>query len=226
MAVIEFVINQNTSRSANVNRITRPQRAVLRQVGPNSPKRTLSFPYGPQGVTFSGDALRYEVTNRPGAKPILTAVGGELRTVGVNALLADKGTQGKNPIESQMAVLQSIAAEPYDCTFTYGVSALPYRVRISNIDFTAIQRNADGNITQAEASFELKESVQPNQSIVTLTAITYDPPPKPADSSKTGSPSTSDNSTTLNPPPDDIWIPPDPNNTPFYSKPGSNQVVG
>lgn len=84
-----------------------------------------------------------------------------------------------------------MASEDVDCTFTYGVVTLPYRVRITSIDFTSIRRTMDGNITQAQASFELQESVQPNQSVVTLTAITYEPDPVPEKSTK--NPPDSDN---------------------------------
>ena len=224
MALISFVIRRLnfglTDTNSSVNRIARPQRAVLRQVGPDSPGRVFSFPYGPQGVQFGGDSLEYETTDRPGIKPILTAVNKQLRSVTINARLANKPSQGKDSIENQIAELQAMSGEPHDCTFTYGVVALPYRVRITNISFIAIQRNPDGNITQADVSFELQESVVPNQSVVTLTAITYDPPPKPGDSTKTGEPTSDKKESTDTGGTTAIYIPSDPNGNPVYAPPG------
>jgi hypothetical protein len=64
------------------------------------------------------------------------------------------------------------------------VITLPYRVRITSLDYTSVRRDTDGNITQAELSFELTENVGINQSIVVLTAITYNPTPSASSSTK------------------------------------------
>lgn len=215
MSLIEFVIRNFTdiNQTSNVNKITRPQRVVLRQVG--GQKRTFVFPFGPQGVAFQGDALSYETTDRPGIKPVLTATKKELRTVTVTTALADKGTNGKASVGEDIETLQLIASEDQDCIFTYGAISLPYHVRITDIEFVAIRRALDGNITQSEVTFELTESVRLNQSVVTLTAITYEPDPVPADSQKTGGGGSGKTSslTELDP---DVLLPWNPNADPVY----------
>ena len=187
MALISFILGSfsaEQSSSSAVNKIARPQRARLKQIGPESSGLEFVFPFGPQDINFGDFGLSYDTTDRPGGKAVLTAVTQNLRTLSVDAILANKYTSGKSSIEGMISTFVRMSEEPYDCAFTYGVVTLPYRVRITSLDYNSVRRDGDGNITQAELSFELTENVGINQSIVTLTAITYDPAPSASSSTK------------------------------------------
>ncbi len=180
MALITFTVNTGAGNVVNVAAV--PQRAKLVQLG--GAKRSITFPYGPQGVQYSDMGINYETTERPGLKPLLTAASRKLRTVSVVAVLAEASDGGKSSIEDRLAILEAIASENEDCSFTYGVTTLPFRARVSEFSYTAVQRDLDGNITQAQINITLQEKVVFSQSVVALKAITYDPPPVPASSSK------------------------------------------
>ena len=61
-----------TTQASNgdvVNTISRPQEAKLVQL--SGDKRAITFPYGPQGVSYNDIGLEYSTIDRPGLKPVL-----------------------------------------------------------------------------------------------------------------------------------------------------------
>lgn len=187
MAVITFTVQ--TAGGSIVNAITSPQRAKLTQMGGNG--RSIQFPYGPQGISYEGEGLDYSTVDRPGLRPLLAATSLKQRSVSVTAVLATPQDGGRTSVEGQLDVLKAIANENTDCAFTFGVVTLPYRVRLTDFSYTAVQRDLDGNITQAEINLKLDERVLFSQSIVALKAIEYPPDPVPSKTSKTPSKSAS-----------------------------------
>jgi len=193
MAIITFSYTSQGDNSI-VNTITVPQRAKLAQLGGD--KRFISFPYGPQGITYDGIGLEYSTVERPGLKPLLEPTAKKQRTIAVIALLATPQDGGKSSVEDMIDVFVNIANESEDCAFTYGVATLPYRVRLTQFSYTAIQRDLDGNITQAEINLQLDERILFSQSIVALKAITYAPDPVPDSAKKKTTSSSSSSSST------------------------------
>jgi len=226
MALSSFVIRSAffgvNANSTAINSIAIPQRAKLKQVGPDSSGLEFVFPFGPQSIEFGNHGLSYDTVDRPGQKGVLTATNQNLRTVSIEAVIASKSSSGKTSVEGTLNHFMRMSEEPYDCAFTYGVVTLPYRVRITDVSYTAIRRDLDGNIIQASIDFELTESVQVNQSIVALTAITYAPPPAPKSSSKKSTPKPKPASTGGDSPPSPPYVPKDVTipKTPYYPRSG------
>lgn len=187
MATITFTVEG--ASGAIVNTITAPQRAKLTQM--SGAKRSIQFPYGPQGISYDGMGLEYSNVERPGLKSLLQPTSMKARSVEVTAVLATPQDGGKTSVEGQLSIFEAIANEDVDCSFTYGVVTLPYRVRLTNFSYVAVQRDLDGNITQAEVTLKLDEHIIFSQSIVALKAIEYPPDPAPSKTSKTPTPSKS-----------------------------------
>jgi len=187
MPNITFTI-QGTESTSVVNTIAIPQRAKLVQVGEDSPGREFIFPFGPQGITYNGDGLDYDETECPGTKPLLTATTKPLRELTVSAVIADRASSGKVSVEETLEKFKTMFREDFDCAFTYGVVTLPYRVRITETSISGALRDLDGNLIQAVIDFTLRERVQNNQSVVTLSAISYPPTPQPTQSGKSSKP--------------------------------------
>lgn len=160
-----------------VNKITSAKRARLKQVGGSN--KEIVFPYGPQQVKYDRSELFYKELRRPSRKPILIAESPQLRTVTFTALLADRQSSGKQPIETLLEDLDIMASEAVDCEFTYGLISLPFRVRITKKTTTTIRRDVDGNIIQASVDIQLTEIVEPEQVLVTMQAVTATPEPDP-----------------------------------------------
>ena len=203
MAIITFTVQ--TAGGNVVNTITSPQRAKLMQMGGNN--RSIIFPYGPQGISYEGEGLEYSTVDRPGLPPLLAATSVKQRSVSVTAVLATQQDGGRTSIEGQLDIFKAIANENTDCAFTFGVVTLPYRVRVTDFSYTAVQRDLDGNITQAEVTLKLDERVLFSQSIVALKAIEYPPDPTPSKTSKDPTPSKSSQKATTSEGSDYEFIP-------------------
>lgn len=173
-----------------VNAITAVKRAILTQKNASDGKGTttssggkgsrkqdvsVSFPWGPQNLDFDKLGLRYSEISRPELKPILVASAPQLRTVSFSAVIADKETGGKLPVQNTINVLETIADEDVDCEFSYGLASLPFRVRLTQFSYSAVRRNSDGNVIQASISIQLTETVAIDQDIVKLTAVIKTP---------------------------------------------------
>jgi len=205
MAVITFTV-QSTADTI-VNTYTAPQRAKLTQM--SGAKRSIAFPYGPQGISYDGLGLEYSNVERPGLAPLLEPTSRKLRSVDVSAVLATQNDGGRSSIEGQLSVFQAIAGDNVDCSFTYGVVTLPYRVRLTNFAYTAIQRDLDGNITQAEINLKLDEHIIFSQSIVALKAIEYPPDDSPSKSTKTPTSTATSEKSPTSQPSDAVFVPTD-----------------
>lgn len=179
---VATVVIRTQSIEDTVNRIARPKRVVIRQV--SGSKRSFSFPIGPLQVRYEGLGIDFVNIERPGDIALLEASAIKPRTIAMNAVIADRATGGLVSVESQLEVLRLMAVEDIDLTFTYGVRSLDYRVRITNLSFESMQRDLDGNITQANVSIQLTERPRRLVDPITLNAIRYTPPSSPSKSKK------------------------------------------
>jgi hypothetical protein len=159
-----------------VNRTTAPMRAVLKQVIPPGTDAAdalqIEFPYGPVDVKYASIALRYQQIQRPGLQPLLVRSAPQLNVVTFTALIADKRSHGKDNVEDMLDILKDMAASDVDCEFIYGLSALPYRVRITQMDINSRYRNFEGQLTQANVSIQLTEAPDFDPLLGELSAVT------------------------------------------------------
>ena len=188
VANVKFTnVDANGRNNPNVNRITTPMRAVLKQVPSleatydeetdtttiiTVPGLEIEFPYGPVDVKYASIALRYSQIARPGLKPLLVRSSPKLNTVTFTALIADKQSGGKLSVEDTLDILKQMAAEDTDCEFIYGLAALPYRVRITQMDINSRYRNFEGQLTQANVSIQLTEAPEFDPLLGELSAVT------------------------------------------------------
>jgi hypothetical protein len=191
------VNNQTTENRLVTHRTVAPMRAVLKQVpGIEStydestdqttittvPGLEVEFPYGPVDVKYANIALNYSQIKRPGLTPLLVRTAPKLNTVTFTATIADKRTGGKDVIEDTLDILKEMAASDVDCEFIYGLSALPYRVRITKMDINSRYRNLEGQLTQANVSIQLTEAPEFDPLLGELTAVTPIGAPTPVGS--------------------------------------------
>ena len=158
-------------------RLRQRQRVVLGdsqrsndEVGPEF--LSVEFPYGPVDVKYSNIALQYSQIKRPGLQPVLVHTAPQLNVVTFTATIADKRTGGKAIIEDTLDILKEMAANDRDCEFIYGLSALPYRVRITQMDINSRYRNLEGQLTQANVSIQLTEAPFFDPLLGELSAVT------------------------------------------------------
>lgn len=190
-----------------VNTISTPLKAKLAQLGGN--RRMITFPYGPQGVTYDDIGLEYATKDRPGLRSLLIPSGKKRRTINVTAVIANPDSYGQTSVEDMLHEFRAIANETADVAFTYGVVSLPFRFRMTELSIVAIKRDPDGNITQAEVTFTLNERYIISQSVVSLNAIQYPPDGAPESSTKTpGSSTTKKTATPDAPAADDTQVTP------------------
>ena len=187
----------NTGTRRVVNRTAAPMRAVLKQVQERTSERLdipgdrvvvgfdvdpglkVEFPYGPVDVKYANIASKYSQIVRPGLQPLLVRTAPQLNTVSFTATIADKRTGGKAIVEDTIDILKEMAADNRDCEFIYGLSALPYRVRITRMDINSRYRNLEGQLTQANVSIQLTEAPEFDPLLGELSAVTPvgSPPP-------------------------------------------------
>mgnify|MGYP007063362656 CR=1 FL=1 len=136
--------------------------------------KTFEFPFGPKKVTYSNSSLEYREIQRPGRKPVLKATNPRLRTLNLNALMADRESGGKLSIEEDLQTLKDIASEDADLTFTHGGVQLGYFVRIVRLNITSLERDLSGEITQATVDINFQEVVSVNTKVSNIAAITVD----------------------------------------------------
>jgi len=136
---------------------------------------TFEFPFGPKDIKYGANALEYSEVMRPSRKPLLRSKFPKNRTVAFNAVIAHKESHGFMPCEDQLAVLYAMAEQDKDLVFSHGGIALPFHVRMTGLNVTALRRNESGLITQAKIQINLKESITINQEIVFMTAVPHEP---------------------------------------------------
>lgn len=159
-----------------LNQIPKPKRVSLKQVGGG---RSVELPFGPVRVAYGAMGLEYVKIQRPNDVSLLEAVAKKTRTVGMDVLIADSSTSGKTSVQDVLDELELIASEDIDCLFVYGIRTLPFRVRVADFSYESARRDLDGNITQAVVKLQLDERPARKTTIVSLSAIEYDPPQKP-----------------------------------------------
>ena len=171
MPSITFTRTSQGGRRRVINRTQTPMRCVLKQAEGDDPI-TIEFPYGPTDVRYQQLAPDYSQIQRPGAKPIMVRTGEPLRTVTFTATIADKLSGGKDDVELVLERIQDLAAADVDCQFIYGLSALPYPVRVTQLDTASTRRNLEGLLTQAQISVQLTEIPAFDPFLGELTAVT------------------------------------------------------
>lgn len=154
-----------------VNRTQAPMRCVLKQAVGDDPI-IIEFPYGPTDVRYQQLAPGYSQIQRPGAKPIMVRTSEPLRTVSFTATIADKLSGGLADVELVLERIQALTAADVDCQFIYGLSALPYPVRVTQLDTSSTRRNLEGLLTQARISVQLTEIPAFDPFLGELTAVT------------------------------------------------------
>lgn len=182
MAQIKLIVPVRGGSAAIVNRQTHPRRVTLRQV--SGRKLTLSFPIGPLQVQYEGLGIDYVEIDRPGMNALLEGTTKKLRTLSFEAIIANPVNSGTSSVEGILATLQAMAASDDDLQFVYGLRALPYKVRMTNLSYNSARRLVGGDITQAVAEIQLTERPRFVVDTITLAAIKYEPPRVPAAASK------------------------------------------
>ena len=133
------------------------------------------FPFGPQDIqhqNLSGNTVEIA---RPGKKPILFLESPRLRSVSFRAVLAHKESGGTLPVTLLLEQLETIAANAYPCTFTYGLTSLAYNVVLTRFSFDVTYRNNAGEPLRAEVDLQLTESPLFSQEIEELKAVVREP---------------------------------------------------
>lgn len=157
-----------------VNVAKKPKRVRIRQI--SGPQRKLILPLGPLEIQYDGLGLDYVKIKRPNDIALLEPTTIKTRTISFNAVIADVPTGGKVPIQGTLTLLRKIASENIDCLFVYGIKAMPFRVRITKVSYESVRRDLEGRITQATVNIQMEERPTRNVSVVSLSAITYEPP--------------------------------------------------
>ena len=137
--------------------------------------KTFEFPYGPKNMTYDGSALQYTEIQRPSKKPLLRSVAPQNRKISLSAVLADRPSRGKQSIESEIASLEEIAGEDQDLLMQYGGVIVPYRLRISALSITSLDKSLNGETIRARASLSFIETYPLNTEMVHLKAVLFEP---------------------------------------------------
>lgn len=184
-----------------VNQVPKPKRVSIKQTVGN---KSVSLPFGPVRVSYDGLGLKYINIDRPNDVALLEATSRKTRTVSMDLLIADSATSGGRSIQDTLDTLEDMATDDVDCLFVYGVRTLPFKMRISNLSYESARRDLDGNILQAVVNLQLDERPARKTTVVSLSAIEYDPPPKGGSSStkKTKAKTTTSDDRPAYPPPD------------------------
>lgn len=165
-----------------VNASAESKRVVLKQV--EGKLRSFSFPLGPLQVSYGDIGLEYVNIERPGDRSLLESTSIKNRTIGMEAVIADPNTAGLTSVEKQLAALELLSVEDSDLSFIYGVRSLPYKLRLTAFSYESVRRDINGNITQATVSITLTERPRRIVDPITLSAVRYTPPKKPASTTK------------------------------------------
>ena len=165
-----------------LTRSTVPKRCILKQAQSYAdldvvesfllPQKSIEFPFGPNDVQYKKLAPAYSQIKRPTLAPLLIRTAPELRTVTFNATIANLPSGGQASVESELELLHELAAEDRDLNFIYGLSVLPYRVRVTQLSIKSKRRDLDGALVRADVSIQLTERVEFDPTISGLTAVT------------------------------------------------------
>lgn len=172
MSAVTITVDQAYLGSV-VNYTSKAKRVKLRQV--SGEKRSVTFPIGPLKVSYAGLGLDYMTIERPGDIAFLEASAKKARTLSMSVVISATASTGTVDVENILAKLELIAGEDVDCVFTYGVRAMPFRVRITKFSYDSARRNMDGTIIQANADIQLTERPTREIGVVSLDAIEYTP---------------------------------------------------
>lgn len=144
---------------------------------PSDEQVVVRFPFAPRQMTFDNITVNTAELRRPDKKPLLVIENPQLRTCTFNVVIADKQSGGalSRPVTDVMERLEQIAANGYDCKFSYGLLALSYSVKITRLTFEVQQLNSDGEPIKVQAQIQLTESPGYNPELVALDVVYYTP---------------------------------------------------
>ena len=166
-------VNGNVVNPSGFRAVT-PARARLKTVALDD-DISVVFPFGPQEIkhdTLSGKTVEIA---RPGRKPLLFLENPQLRTVSFSAVIADKASGGTVPVTDTLEQLETIAANAYACTFTYGLTSLAYNVVLTQFSYSVTYRNNAGEPLRASVDIQLTETPIFSQTITELVAVLKTP---------------------------------------------------
>ena len=183
----------------------KPHRAKLKSIGPGG-TTIIEFPFGPMNMKYDQIAPVVVELERPNRPPLLVREAAQLRTVTFEAVLANRGSGGRNSIVSLLNRIDNLVQSGRTCKFIYGLTALSFNVTVSEYSYTVRYRNNAGEPIRAEVSIQLTETPGFSPTLITLGPIAGVPGTTTATAKTSGSGGSGGSPTTPNPP-----SPPDPN---------------
>lgn len=166
-------VNGNVVNPSGFRAVT-PARAVLKTVALDN-DISVVFPFGPQEIKHDSLSGKTVEIARPGRKPLLFLENPQLRTVSFSAVIADKASGGTVPVTDTLEKLETIAANAYACTFTYGLTSLAYNVVLTQFSYNVTYRNNAGEPLRASVDVQLTETPVFSQTITELVAVLKTP---------------------------------------------------
>jgi hypothetical protein len=116
-----------------------------------------SFVISPNEVSTNRVGLKYSEIARPGRKSLLRVSSINLQQLTITVMVINNDRTYKSSAQSQINALEGLANLDYDVSIFYlGVDPAK-RWRITDVRFKAMRRNADNEITIAEADITFTE---------------------------------------------------------------------
>lgn len=192
---IQNIITLSGSRFSSSSLVEkRVKRAILKAVGPNPDetqikrqptlKYKIVFPFGPNDMQFQQHNGRYSSIDRPFKKPLNIFVGGSLRVVTFEAVIANRLNGGLTPdlsnnagetVQDVLDTLEAISQTGATCDFIYGVTRLPFKTFLTEFSYTVTRRDFDGQPIRASVSIQLTEKIEYNPDTRILPMIVRPP---------------------------------------------------
>lgn len=116
-----------------------------------------SFVISPNEVSTNRVGLNYSEIARPGRKSLLRVSSINLQQLTITVMVINNDRTYKSSAQSQINALESLANLDYDVSIFYSGVDPAKRWRITDVRFKAMRRNADNEITIAEADITFTE---------------------------------------------------------------------
>jgi hypothetical protein len=116
-----------------------------------------SFVISPNEVSTSRVGLNYSEISRPGRKSLLRVSSINLQQLTITVMVVNDDRTYKSSAQSQIDALESLANLDYDLSIFYSGVDATRRWRVTDVRFKAMRRNADNEITIAEADITFTE---------------------------------------------------------------------
>jgi hypothetical protein len=116
-----------------------------------------SFVISPNEVSTNRVGLNYSEIARPGRKSLLRVSSISLQQLTITVMVINNDRTYKSSAQSQINALEGLANLDYDVSIFYSGVDPAKRWRITDVRFKAMRRNADNDITIAEADITFTE---------------------------------------------------------------------